>query len=868
VRSSYRRRQVKSHSRDQELTWGGGCDCIEDVHRQSPLPVDALVPDILSCLRQAPNLVIEAEPGAGKTTRIPPAVLGAVSGQVLVLEPRRIAARLAAQRVAWELGEELGQTVGYQVRFERVAGPGTRLHFLTEGVLTRRLLSDPELNGVDAVVLDEFHERHLETDLALALLKRLQHKRPYLRILVMSATLDTAPVARFLNDCPVLRSAGKLYDLSEEYTPYSPAPLHEQVRDALEQLVRERHSGDLLVFLPGAAEIRRAARTCEALAHAHNRLLLPLYGDLAPAEQDRAVAPASQPKIILSTNVAESSITIDGVTAVIDSGLARRSEYSPWTGLPTLRIGRVSKASARQRAGRAARTAPGRVIRLYSQMDYQGRADHETPEILRSDLAQLCLALRAMGIRDPNLIEWLDAPPLPAVDHAENLLELLIRSDDDARKLIRLPLHPRLARMIGAAAEHGVERAACIAAALLGSGERAQHNDLLAAIDERLGEAAQQQLRHLLRLVRAAGAAKHDDAALLQSVLMGFPDRVAQRKSGNQVMLSNGTAAEIAGDPPAYPLMVALDSQDRTEKPLPQIRLVARVEPEWLLDYLPERVREETTLTWNRQAERVESVSRLLYDKLILQESSMEPHPDAAAALLAEKAIGAGIERFVDRELLEDLQGRLKFAGIPAPDLAGYLTEFCRGRRSFAELKSAGEDFVPWIEQKLDAGRLRENAPRTLRLKGGRQVKIHYEPGKTPWIASRLQDFFGMEETPRLGPRRVPLVLHLLAPNQRPVQTTTDLAGFWERLYPQVRRELMRRYPRPPLARRSSPALKHKCRHAGGALAHLWAGAPGTLKVHRRGVCSHLQEDEHFTRSRQHEPSSFLSVSASFCNLS
>jgi len=737
-----------------------------------------------------------AEPGAGKTTRIPPALLGAVRGHVLVLEPRRIAARLAARRVAWELGEELGQTVGYQVRFERVAGPGTRLHFLTEGVLTRRLLSDPDLKDADAVVLDEFHERHLETDLALALLKRLQQRRPDLRILVMSATLDSAPVAHFLNDCPVLRSAGKLFELSIEYTPYSPAPLHEQIRGGLEQLVDERHEGDVLVFLPGAAEIRRATRECAPLARTHHRLLLPLHGDLAPSEQDRAVGPASQPKIILATNVAESSITIDGVTAVIDSGLARRSEYSPWTGLPTLRIGRVSKSSALQRAGRAARTAPGRVIRLYSQMDYQGRAEHEKPEILRSDLAQLCLALRAMGIRDPAVIDWLDQPPAPAVEHAETLLGLLIHSDDDARKLMRLPLHPRLGRMITAAGDCGVDRAACIAAALLGSGDRPQHNDLLAAIDEPLGDAAQQQLRHLLRVVRSSTPAKHNDDALLQAVLMGFPDRVAQRKSGSQLMLSNGTAAEIVGHPPPYPLMVALDAEDRTEKPLPQVRLVSRVEPEWLLDHFPERVREQTTVTWNRQAERVDSVSRLLYDNLILQESNVEPDPHAAAALLAEKAVEAGVERFVDPETFEDLQGRLEFAGIPPPDIASALTEFCRGRRSFAELKSAGEDFVSWLERSLDNGRLREYAPRTLRLKGGRQVKIHYQMGKTPWIASRMQDFFGMDETPRLGPRRVPLVVQLLAPNQRPVQTTTDLAGFWERLYPQVRRELMRRYPR------------------------------------------------------------------------
>jgi ATP-dependent helicase HrpB len=766
------------------------------VRRLTLLPIDSLLPEIVASLARTPNLLIEAEPGAGKTTRVPAALLHAVSGDVLVLEPRRIAARLAAKRVAWELNEELGQTVGYQVRFERVAGPETRLHFLTEGVLTRRLLSDSELKGVDAVVLDEFHERHLESDLALSLLRRLQQRRPALRIIVMSATLDTGPVARILGGCPVLRSSGRLFDLSVEHTEYSAAPLHEQVRDALERVLREPDAGEVLVFLPGAAEIRRAAAACSGPARAFNRLVLPLYGDLSAAEQDRAVGPVAQPKVILSTNVAESSITIDGVRTVIDSGLARIASYSPWTGLPTLRVGRVSKASARQRAGRAARTAPGRVIRLYSQMDYHGRADFETPEILRRDLTQMCLALRAMGLRTPHEIDWLDAPPIDAVEHAERLLERLITPEINVRALMRLPLHPRLSRMIEAAADKGVGRAACVAAAILASGERVAHNDLLDALDEPLGDSTQQQLRHLLRIVKPYGPVKHDDDALLQAVLLGFPDRVAQCKSGNQVMLANGRAAEIAGKPPSSQLLVALDAEDRTDKPLPQIRLFARVEPEWLLDHFPEHVREETAVLWNRQAERADAVSRLLYGELVLQESNRAPDQNDAAALLAEKALEAGIARFVDEEMLEDLAGRLEFAGVEAAEIRESFKDFCQGRRSFTELKKDGAAFVPWLEQRFDPRVLREDAPRSLRLKGGRQTKIHYQPGKTPWIASRLQDFFGMDETPRIGPRRVPVVLHLLAPNQRPVQTTTDLAGFWQRLYPQVRRELMRRYPK------------------------------------------------------------------------
>src|SRR5581483_4498274 len=318
------------------------------------LPIDALLPRIMDALRSGSNLVIEAPPGAGKTTRVPPALLSLGLGEVLVLEPRRLAARLAARRVASELGEQVGETVGYQVRFEDVSGPRTRLRFLTEGVLTRRLLSDPTLAAVDVVILDEFHERHLETDLALALLRRLQKTtRPELRLMVMSATLDAAPVANFLGGCPELRSEGKLYDLTIEYTPHSPAPLEEQVAAAVDRLVRVKLTGDVLVFLPGAAEIRRAARAIQPLAARLNLLVRPLHGDLSPAEQDRAVALADRPKIILSTNVAESSVTIEGVTAVIDSGLARVAIDSPWTGFLRCR----SAASVRHPL-RSARDAP------------------------------------------------------------------------------------------------------------------------------------------------------------------------------------------------------------------------------------------------------------------------------------------------------------------------------------------------------------------------------------------------------------------------------------------------------------------------------------------------------------------------------
>jgi ATP-dependent helicase HrpB len=767
------------------------------VNNKPPLPVDAILPEIIGSLKRFPNLVIEAPPGAGKTTRVPPGLLKIVTGDVVVLEPRRIAARLSARRVAWEMGEQAGQTVGYQVRFEEAISARTRLRFVTEGVLTRRLISDPALNGVSAVVLDEFHERHLESDLALALLKRLQRTRPDLRIVVMSATLDTGHVAQYFDECPILRSKGRQFELTIRHLPYSPKPLERQVREALELLMQEEPSGDVLAFLPGAAEIRRAMRETQGIARRAGLLVLPLYGDLSPAEQDRAITPGPQRKVILATNVAESSITVDGVTAVVDSGLARTATYSQWTGLPTLQVARISQASAKQRAGRAGRTGPGRVLRLYAMEDYLRRPGQDLPEILRSDLSQLVLTLRAMRIGDVKEIAWLDAPPPAAVESAESLLDRLGATPAQAQQLARYPLHPRLSRIVTTAMERGVGEDGCMAAALLGSGARSEQNDLLAAMDAQQDYRTLQQRDQLRRIARPGRQTQHNDDALLMSVLAGFPDRVARRRTGNQVLLSAGGSAEVAGPPVEYEFMAAVDAEDRKDKPLPLVRMTARIEPEWLIELFPDHVRERSAVEWNRSTERVEAVSALLYDELVIQESrGAAPDATAAAGLLAQKALEAGIGRFLDQDLLNEFVARVEFAGFEPPDLPRALEDLCFGLRSFTELKGAAANLIPVLERNMMTQRLDELAPARIRLPNGRQTKVHYEPGKPPWIASRLQDFFGMRETPRIGREQMPVVVHLLAPNQRAVQTTADLAGFWERLYPQVRRELMRRYPR------------------------------------------------------------------------
>jgi ATP-dependent helicase HrpB len=777
------------------------------------LPIDPLIPDIVEHLRSANNLVLEAEPGAGKTTRVPPALLSLDDREVLVLEPRRLAARLAARYVAAQRGEEVGGTVGYQVRFEEVAGPTTRLRFLTEGVLTRRLLSDPDLKRVGSVVLDEFHERHLEGDLALALLRRLQQTcRPDLRLVVMSATLDAAPVAEYLGGARAIRSEGRQYPLEMEYTPHSAAPLEEQVAGALERLAACSDNGHVLVFLPGAAEIRRAQTACAPLAARRDWLLLPLYGDQSPEEQDRAVGPSDRRKIILSTNVAESSITIDGVSTVIDSGVARVAGHSQWSGLPVLQVSRISQASANQRAGRAGRTGPGRAIRLYPLEDFVRRPAHDMPEIARADLAPVALLLAAMG-EGIESMAWLDAPPPSAVEHAGALLAQLGVSETMAREMARYPLHPRLSRLIIEARRRGVAEDGCTVAALLSAGQRLpsrsheiSRSDLLVLLASPWDWRTSQTVRQVRRMVNPPRQQGRDEDALLMSVLAAFPDRVARRRQGSELQLASGGPASLA---PASTViteefLVAVEAEDRRDRKAPLVRIASGIRPEWLLDLFPERVRETRQVEWNRAAERVESVSALWFDQIAIEESRGMADPDAAAALLASKAMEAGVARFDEIESVDAFLNRARFAAehgaVPLPDPEAALRELAIGLKSFGELESAARGaLVRTMERQLPppARRLLEEiAPERIKLPRGRSVAVHYEAGQAPWIASRLQDFFGMRCTPTVARGAVPVVVRLLAPNQRPVQMTTDLAGFWERLYPQVRRELSRRYPR------------------------------------------------------------------------
>lgn len=836
---------------------------------RSPLPIDPLLPEIAEALANAPSLVIEAPPGAGKTTRVPPALLaqGYVEGEILVLQPRRLPARMAAARVAEELGEGLGQTVGYTVRFEDVGGKATRLRFLTEGILLRRLLTDPHLRGTSVVVLDEFHERHLATDLALSLLARLQrHERPDLRIVVMSATLETEPVCEYLGGCPGVRSQGRAYPVSVEYVePTDGRPLSERVASSVRRLHQGGCDGDVLVFLPGAGEIRRAAEALSPWAAERDVLLVPLHGELSPAEQRRAVTPAARPKVILSTNVAETSVTIEGVVAVVDSGLARMASHSPWSGLPRLAVGKISQAAAIQRAGRAGRTRPGHAVRLYARQDFDSRRPYEVPEIGRLDLSEALLTLAALGIDEPSRFDWFESPSAAALEAATTLLgslgaiERSGRLTATGREMLRFPAHPRLARLLVEGERRGVGQESAALAGILSEGDisdsaRARFGDVgqrtLAAegadLLERLDRFSQAQavrfdrgrLRGLGVDATAANAAERArrqyasaldhrrsttrpgtadavDKALAMAALTAFPDRVMRRRSpgAHQAVLSSGGAAEV-GPLPDSELLVAVDAEERAGGGARQggaglvIRLAVGIEADWLLDLVPAGLGETEETVWNADHQRVEVVGRLCYGAVVLDETRRpaQASPEAAR-LLSEAALAAGgTEQGSTTTSASTLQVKLEvlrgaFPELEVPSIApAYMRELlvaaCEGLTSMAELRA-----VPMEERLRNSlpptviGLLRTDTPDRITV-GYRQVPINYEAGKPPWIESRLQDFFGLKSGPTICHGRVALTLHLLAPNQRAVQVTSDLAGFWQKHYPSIRKELCRRYPR------------------------------------------------------------------------
>jgi ATP-dependent helicase HrpB len=930
----------------------------------------------------APCAVLVGPPGSGKTTLVPPALLAAGAGggrRIVMLEPRRIAARAAARRIAELGGWRLGAEVGYQVRFERRASAATAILIVTEGILVQMLQADPFLAGVGALIFDEFHERSLAADLSLAMARRVQREvRPDLALLAMSATLDPAPLAAFLGGCPTIAAEGRqhpveivyLDDLDRRHRGSPPAAGERSPADLVAAGVRRAlaaTAGDVLAFLPGVGEILRTADALADLAARHDLAVLPLYGDLPPERQDEVLRPADRRKVVLATNVAESSITIEGVTAVVDSGLARRLRYDPAAGIDRLELARISRAAADQRAGRAGRQGPGLCLRLWPAREQAARPAHETPEIARVDLAGPALQLLAWGETDLAAFGWFEAPAAESLAAARRLLVRLgaleeggeegggsrggqggaARGGDDGggdgregdgrggarrgsgregsaraargltslgRRMARLPVHPRLARLLLEGERLGVPRDAALLAALLAErdpfvrpprrpaapgrpGERpapaadVSRSDLLDRLDALLrwetggaregpgghgsdgrgsggrgpGErgpggrgpgdrsagiatsgslnpaAARFVLRARDQLAELAGrergerdeygergergergepasgpatatAAEARDDALLRSLLAAYPDRLARRRAphdpralmvgGRGVRLAERSAVtaaelfvcvEIAPGPPGA----------QAEDLVP---LASEVAPAWLP---AERLRVTVETAFDPARERVAAWRRTRYEDLLLDEREVPPpDPESAAALLAAAAAvrlpaalpldEPEVAAFLARaRCLADWMPELGLPRLDDSAIAALLPELARGRRSFAELRRA-----PLLEQLrgtltfTQLAALDREAPERLGVPSGSRIRLVYEPGKPPVLAARIQELFGLAETPRIAAGRVPVLLHLLAPNQRPQQVTADLRSFWENTYPQVRKELQGRYPR------------------------------------------------------------------------
>jgi ATP-dependent helicase HrpB len=816
------------------------------------LPIDAIAGDVADAVTRGRNVVVLAEPGAGKTTRLPLVMTDARwprTGELWVTQPRRIAARLAAAHVAASRGEAVGDSVGYQVRFDRKVSAATKIRFVTEGILVRKLIDDPGLDGIGAVVFDEFHERHLDADTALALCRALQQgRRPDLGIVVMSATLDPEPIAAYLDAVP-LRCAGRSFPVEIDYlVRTSERPLGTTVATALADLgPAGTGGGGVLVFLPGAREIRDAAGACSGIARRLGLEMVTLHGDLPPAEQDQAVRRGDRPKLVLATNVAETSITIDGITVVLDSGLVRQASFDPWSGIGSLVLGKTSKAAAIQRAGRAGRTQPGRCLRLYPRHDFDKRAAFDPPEIHRLDLAAVALTVRAAGVHRIDAMPWFEPPPVAAMRAADELLRRLDAIDangaltDRGRRMLRHPLHPRLARLVDAGHELGIATAAAGAAALLSErsirrndgrpATTSASSDVLVDLDD-LGAFAgdrsrghdgaldPQAARTVLELWRTLaqgkvpGARATEEDTLGRALLAAFPDRVAAVRRGpigtrSKLAFVGGAQAELAESSAvtdaAFVVAVRADTRKEGTTTTTLVRQAAAIEPEWLLELDMDRLEERRACTFDADRGRVETMVETRWDGLLLESRrDPRPSPEASAVLLAAARSRGPTLWCDDPDALVQLAVRGELVAKHDPNLRvpttasidAVLAAACEGRTSFAQLREANVVELVLAELGPDRNRFERAAPTHVALPGGHRVAVHYEPDRSPWIESRMQDFFGSAEGPRLFDGRIPLAIHLLAPNGRAEQITVDLAGFWKNHYPEIRRALMRRYPR------------------------------------------------------------------------
>jgi ATP-dependent helicase HrpB len=821
------------------------------------LPIDEIIPELLDTIRRHPNCVLHAPPGAGKTTRVPLALLDvipAADGKIIMLEPRRLAAVSAARWMARSLGEDAGQTVGYSIRFDSCSSSRTRIEVVTEGILTRRIQNDPLLEGVAMVIFDEFHERSIHADLGLALCLDVQRQvRNDLKILVMSATLECEPLARLMGDAPVLTSSGRSFPVEEIYLEDQPhGPLPPRMVAATLRALAETE-GDVLVFLPGAGEIRSCAtRLSEAGLAQHGISIHPLYGDLPFDQQQAAIQPGRLRKVVLATSIAETSLTIEGVRTVIDCGLSRRVRHDQGSGMNRLVTVRESKASAEQRRGRAGRLAPGVCYRLFSRHTFHAMTLHSPPEILDCDLSPLVLELAAWGVADPSALSWLDALPVAALSAARQLLADLSALDDAGRvtplgnAMARLPLHPRLARLLLRAQAIDCPDTGCDLAALLSERDIVRRSAVgnagvrnVTTVDERLEllrewrttgrpvehadtgalrsvERVSNQLRRLLGDSPKTPSDSCDTDNLCRLLLAAYPDRIARLREADEgrYLLANGRGARLASAAAVtrIPLLIAV-SVTGGEQGEGVIHLAETVTEALLRAELDHKIGSRDEVVWDSREGRIAAVRGQFIGAVCLSSTAFSPRPEALLPVVIEAVRASELELLSRGDEFLQLQARVQlvrqsFPGDGWPDpadaallksLEDWLAPYIGGVRNAQQL--AAVNCAAALLSLLDYRQrqaLDELAPTHVTVPSGSRIRLDYCAGELPVLAVKLQELFGLAETPVIVGGRVSVLLHLLSPAGRPLQVTRDLKGFWDGSYHQVKKEMKGRYPRHP----------------------------------------------------------------------
>ncbi len=833
--------------------------------KREALPIDEVLPQIIANLKTSGALVLKAEPGAGKTTRVAAAMLDAgmaalpdkTPAQIILLQPRRVAARAAASRISEERNSELGQETGYQVRFEKRVSRNTRILVCTEGVFLRRLQDDPLLENVAAVIFDEFHERSIDSDLALALVRQVRAElRPDLKIVVMSATLNNESIAQYLGDCPSIECPGRMFPVDIEYLKFpSSEPIQKQAVNAARQLIEQEH-GDILIFLPGVGEIRQTQSLLESENLGQELAIMQLYGDLPLEEQRKVLLHCEKQKIILATNVAETSLTIEGVTAVIDSGLARVNKLDAQLGLNSLQTVKISKASAEQRAGRAGRTQAGRCLRLWTEREQLSLRDFELPEIARVELSECLLQLLLWGESDLQAFNWFEHPPQAAYTQAIQLLEQLDAIENGklsqlGKQMALMPLQPRLARLAIEGKRFKCLDRAVLCAALLSERDPikrspqlspAKHQtysdvlDRVSAIEDfaatgnrfsfagelNTGAAKQilkaaEQLQSIFERAsnakdKSAGASKLDeresDEAVLKSIMAAFPDRICKRREANsrRARMVGGRGVRLADESAVMEgdLFVAVELLD-TGQAESLVRQASYVDKDWLPQ---SHVSTSIEVVYDQSRQKVMAMKRHSFCDILLSESVAAIPPDIDPGQVLADALSSrfDLDSIIDEdtkqyllrlECLREWLPHLELPDFGQEPWKELLPEWCMGCSSVDELRS--RSLIPYIQSRLSQTQISaidSQAPERVVLPSGRKVKLEYERGKQPILAARIQDFFGMRETPRIAESRVGVLLHLLAPNYRVQQITPDLASFWKNTYEDVRKELKGRYPK------------------------------------------------------------------------